>query len=180
MARGVIDGLESPFPVGLMLPALYQDDEFAQRLTSAFDEMLAPIFATLDCIDSYFDPWLTPPDFLAWLASWVGVELDQLVPDDRQRLLVSEAVRLYRARGTALGLAEHIAIYTGLEVEIEESGGSTWSAAPGGSAPGENAPRLLVRVISEQPDAVNVSRVDALVAMAKPAHVPHSVVVVAP
>jgi phage tail-like protein len=180
VTRGVVEGLRTPWPIGRMLPGMYAEDDFAQRFTSVFDVLTAPVHVTLDCIDSYFDPWVTPPDMLEWLATWVGVEFDELTPIDRRRLLVAEAVRLYRVRGTALGLAEFLAIFTGLEVEIEESGGSTWSPTPGGQPPGENTPRLLVRLLAEDPETVDKARVDSLVRAAKPANVPHSVEVVRP
>jgi phage tail-like protein len=170
-----LEELESGSPISQLLPGMLADDEFAQRFASAFDTILAPVLATLDCIDSYFDPWLAPKDFLEWLATWVAIELDELLPQDRQRLLVSEAVRLYRMRGTAIGLAEQIAIYTGLEVEITESGGSTWSAAPGGAPPGENYPRLTVKLITSDPGSVDVNRVNVLVSASKPAHLPHTI-----
>lgn len=177
MPRQLVDDLGTTSPIVQMLPGMLQEDPFAQRFASAFDTILAPVLLTLDCIDSYFDPWIAPKDFLDWLATWVAVELDETLPPERQRLLVSEAVRLYRVRGTAFGLAEQIAIYTGLEVEIEESGGSTWSAAPGGYPPGEAQPRLTVKLITSDPGSVDVARVNAIVAASKPAHVPHWVVV---
>jgi phage tail-like protein len=175
--RLLVDELGNASPIVNLLPGMLQEDPFAQRFASAFDDILAPVLLTLDCVDSYFDPWLAPKDFLEWLATWVAIELDETLPPERQRLLVSEAVRLYRVRGTAIGLAEQIAIYTGLEVEIEESGGSTWSAAPGGYAPGESQPRLTVKLISSNPESIDVSRVNAIVGASKPAQVPHTVVV---
>jgi phage tail-like protein len=180
VTRGVVEGLDTPWPLLRMLPGVLQEDEFAERLVSAFDQLTAPIYATLDCIDAYFDPWTTPPDVLEWLAGWVGVMFDDLLPLERRRLLVSEIVSLYRVRGTALGLAKYLAIVTGVEVEIEESGGATWSSTPGGAPPGESRPRLLVRLITDDPDSMDVRRVNLLVGDNKPAHVPHTVEVVRP
>jgi len=182
MARETVDGLGVPQPLGTLLPAVYLEDPFAQQLTAAFDTVLAPIYSTLDCLDAYFDPWLTPPDFLEWLAGWVGLALDENLPLDRRRQLVAEAVRLYRVRGTANGLAQHISLFTGLEVEIEDSGGSTFSETPGGPPPGEDRPRLVVRLrVTPGSDeaAVDADRVAAIVRLSAPAHVPHSVEVVA-
>lgn len=180
MTRGVVEGLETPWPLVRMLPGVLQEDEFTGRFTRAFDQLVAPVYATLDSIDAYFDPWTTPPDVLEWLAGWVGVLFDELLPLERRRLLVSEVVNLYRVRGTALGLAQYLAILTGVEVEIEESGGATWSSTPGGAPPGESQPRLLVRLITDDPDSVDVGRVSFLVRESKPAHVPHSVEVARP
>ncbi len=176
-ARRLIPGLATPHPLGGLLPALYAEDGFAQRLTSAFDEVLAPVLATLDNISAYVDPQLAPPDFLEWLAGWVGVALDETWPLERQRALVSEMVRMYGRRGTVEGLRDLLEIQTGAAVEIEENGGCTWSAVPGGALPGTPEPLLVVRVHA---DPSELARLDAIVAAAKPAHVPHRIEVVEP
>ncbi|KNE78756.1 MULTISPECIES: phage tail protein [Streptomyces] len=75
--RGSIDGLGSAQPLGLMLPALFADDELAQRFTAGLDEVLAPFLNVLDCLEAYFDPSLAPLDFTAWLGGWVGAETEQ-------------------------------------------------------------------------------------------------------
>src|SRR4029453_7641000 len=71
--RATAAGLATPPPIGEHLPALFQEDEFAQRFVGALDEVLAPVFAVLDCLDAYLDPWLAPPDFVDWLADWVAL-----------------------------------------------------------------------------------------------------------
>ncbi len=76
-SRGLIPGLVSPHPLGPALPALFQEDDFAQRFVSAFDDVLAPIFSAMDNGDAYLDPYLTPEDFLEWMSSWVGIELNE-------------------------------------------------------------------------------------------------------
>ena len=163
---------------GAALPALYQDDAFAQRLTDALDEVLAPVFASLDGLASYLDPALAPDDFLEWLAGWVGVTLDETWPIERRRQLVADAARLYRSRGTVAGLAAQVAIYTGGEVEVEDNGSSAWSSTAGGKVPGTSAPSLRVRVTVDDPATVSLARLEAVVATAKPAHVPHTITVV--
>jgi phage tail-like protein len=89
--RAAVPGLGHPHPLGLSLPALFQEDDFAQRLCAALDEVTAPVISTLDCIDAYFDPFLAPDDFLAWLSGWVAVALDEAWTEERRRLLVSTA-----------------------------------------------------------------------------------------
>ena len=173
--RGVVEGLPSPHPIGLTLPALFHEDEFAQRFTTAFDDVLAPIFSTLDNLDAYLDPAVAPLDFVELLASWVGVELDETWPEARRRELVSQAVELYRWRGTVRGLAALVTIYAGVEPEIEESGGTAWSPTPGGEMPGSAEPRLVVKVRVPKGALVDAGRLEAIVAAAKPAHVPHQV-----
>ncbi len=176
--RGVVSGLASPHPVGPTLPGLYQEDAFTQRLLGAFDEVVAPVFASLDALDAYLDPALAPEDFLDWLAGWVGIGLDQTWPAERRRAFVASAVELFRLRGTSTGLAAHVAIFSGGEVEVVESGAAAWSSKAEAALPGQAAPDLLVRVKVADPSGVDTTRLDALVAAAKPAHVPHRVEVV--
>ncbi|MDQ3151337.1 MAG: phage tail protein [Actinomycetota bacterium] len=176
--RGLIAGLSSPHPLGLWLPGLYADDGFTQRLVSAFDEVLAPIFATLDCLPAYLDPQLAPEDFLDWLADWVGLPMDESWTIEQRRELVSTAVELHSWRGTRRGIAEHIRLVIGGEVEITESGAASWSARPQTPLPGADTPALHVRVRVPDPAAVDHRKLDALVAGVKPAHLPHTVEVV--
>lgn len=176
--RGLVPGLVSPHPLHPALPALYQDDAFAAGFLGALDDILAPIFSTIDNFATYLDPWLTPDDFLTWLATWVGIGLDDTWDDARRREVVARAVELYRMRGTAAGLAAQISIQTGGEVEIIENGATAWSADPASELPGSPEPLVVVRISVPDPKSVDASRVDALVAAAKPAHVPHRVEVV--
>jgi phage tail-like protein len=177
--RGTVDGLQSPHPLGAMLPPIYYEDAMAQQLTAGLDGLLAPIFSALDNLDSYLDPQIAPPDFVGWLAGWVGLALDQTWPADRQRALIEEASTLYAWRGTVRGLAAHVRLYLQVEPEIEESGGASWSPVPGGAVPGSPEPYVRVRVRVSDPTAVDTRRLDAVVSSAKPAHVPHEIEVVA-
>lgn len=173
--RGTVEGLASPYRFGSLLPSIYQQDDFTQRFMSGFDTVLAPIVTTTDNIASYFDPALAPLDFVAYLASWVGIELDETWTPAARRELVSRAVELYRIRGTVEGLRQQVAIYTGVEPEIEESGGCRYSQEPNGDLPGEATPSLVVRVRVPASSSVDEARLDRLVGSAKPAHIPHRV-----
>ena len=176
--RGLVPGLQTPYPLGPTLPALYQDDSFAQRFLSGLDDVLAPIYSTLDNFDAYLDPWLTPDDFLTWLAGWVGISLDESWDEGRRRAIVARAVDLYRMRGTAVGLAGQVEIQTGGTVEIVENGATGWSVDPGGELPGSPEPLVVVRVTVPDPKSVDAARLDAMVAAAKPAHVLHRIEIV--
>jgi len=173
--RAGLSDLASPHPLGPTLPAIYQDDDFAQRMLDAFDQVVAPIYSTLDNFEAYLDPWLAPEDFLAWLAGWVGIALDDSWDEARKRRVVARAVELYRMRGTAVGLAGQVEIQTGGRVEIVENGATGWSVDPGGDLPGSPEPLVVVRVTVPDPKAVDAGRLDALVAAAKPAHVMHRI-----
>jgi phage tail-like protein len=173
--RGSIPDLISPYPLGGALPAIYQDDRLAQAMLAALDEVIAPVFNTLEDFDSYLDPHLTPDDFLDWLGGWVGIAIDESWSLARRRDAVADAVDLYRLRGTAAALRRQVEIHTGGTVEIVENGGTAWSIDPGGDLPGDDAPLLVVRVTVDDPKAIDPARLDALVAAAKPAHVEHRV-----
>lgn len=174
--RGLIGGLPSPHPLGSALPAVYQEeDQFAMRLTSAFDDALAPIVSTLDNLPAYFAPSLTPEDFLAWLSDWVAFDLDETWSVARRREAVARAVDILRRRGTSIGLAEEVALVTGGEVEIIENGGTAWSLDPASPMVGSAKPALIVRVRVDDPSAIDTDRIDRVVSAAKPAHVPHRV-----
>lgn len=176
--RGSVAGLASPHPLGPALPALYQEDDFAQSMMSALDEVLAPVVSTIDNIDAYLDPYLTPEDFLTWLGGWVGLAIDETWTIERRREAVGRAVELYRRRGTPLGLEQQIEIHTGGTVEITENGGTAWSIDPGGELPGSPKPLVVVRVHVDDPKSIDPVRLDALVGAAKPAHVEHRVEIV--
>ena len=165
----------TPHPLGNSLPAVYAEDELIQRLTTAFDTVLAPVISTLDNFGAYIDPMLAPADFLEWLAGWVGVILDENWPIERQRDFVARFAALHARRGTAGALAEEVALYTTVAPEIVESGGVSWSATPDGPLPGRAEPSLTVRVRGADSATVESGRVETIVAAAKPAHVPHAV-----
>jgi len=90
--RAAVPGLPTAVPLSAMLPGIFQEDPFTVRFVSGFDDVLAPILSTLDCLPAYFDPSLAPEDFLGWLAGWVGLSLDENWPLERRRDLVARNV----------------------------------------------------------------------------------------
>jgi phage tail-like protein len=176
--RGMPAGLSSPFPIGEHLPGLYRDDAFTQRFTAAFDEVLAGAVQVLDCFPAYLDPALAPDDFLEWIGSWVGATPDETWPVERRRAFVASATELFRMRGTAAGLAAHVAIFTGGEVEIADPGAVGWSREPGAAVPAGTSPDLFIRVRVKDPKAVSAARLESLIAASRPAHVPFRVEIV--
>lgn len=176
--RTAIGNLPTAHPLGERLPAVYLDDDFATRLTSAFDEVLAPVLLTLDCFSGYLDPRIAPPDFLAWLGTWVALAVDEGWSGAQPRELVARAVELHRWRGTRRGLAEHVELLTGGDVTIEDSGGCDWSPVPGGPLPGTAPAHVTVRVSVADPGRVD-QRLRAAIAELVPAHVTVTVEILA-
>ena len=170
MGRGTVEGLAARHPLGELLPSLFHDDEFVQRLTAGLDVVLAPVGTSLDGLSGYVDPDLAPPDFLQWLAGWVGVALDEGWPESRQRRFVADAVELFSWRGTRRGVVGLVAAYLSVEPEVVEDGGASWSAVPGGDPPGRDDGRVEVVVRVPDIDAVDLTRLEAIVASAAPAH----------
>ncbi|MER7055501.1 MULTISPECIES: phage tail protein [unclassified Streptomyces] len=162
-----------------MLPAVFADDDLAQRFVGGLDDVIAPILIVLDCLDTYFDPALTPVDFAQWLGAWVGAETDGTEPEDRLRAAVAAAARLHRVRGTRRGLSEAVRLAFGAEPDITESGGADWNARPLGRFPGTPRPHLHVALRLPDPTPADIHRLDTLVAAARPAHMPYTVEVTA-
>jgi len=171
MSRAAVPGLPSRYPIGELLPALYADDDLAQRLTAGLDTVLAPVLSTLDNLPAYFDPALAPADFLPWLATWVGVDIDRAWPQELQRAVVARAVELHRWRGTRRGLVEHLRLCFGVHADVRDGGGVAWSARPGTELPPAPTGELLVRVWPVAPGAtVDASRVLDVVTASCPVH----------
>lgn len=177
--RGLIEGLETPHPIGMELPGLFHDDDFSQRFTAALDEVLAPIYMTLDAIEAYVDPWLAPADFLTWLSEWMGIPIEADLPEQQQRMLVASAATLYGWAGTARGIADLVEAYTGIRPEVEDTGGTSWSATPGEPLPGTDQFGVTVRLRTADSSTVDTARVERLLAGFVPASVLTTVEVVA-
>ena len=178
--------LRNPHPIADTLPGVFREsflderrrtarEPFGARYISALDSVLAPVLSTIDNVDGYFDADTTPEDFLAWLGSWVAASVDAGWPEDRRRAFVGQAAELYRRRGTADGLRDHVQIHTGGVVEIIENGASSWSATADGKLPGTPEAVVVVRVTVDDPAAIDNVKLDELVQSSKPAHVVHRI-----
>lgn len=170
--------LPSPYPLIDHLPAVFGDDPFAVRFTGAFDDVLGSIVSVIDCLGSYLDPLVAPEPFVRWLSSWFGVLLDDSWPLSAQRAVIAEAVDLFRMRGTMAGLRRHLDLVIDGEVEIDESGGTSWSIRPRPDPPTDVDHWLFVVVRPRSPIAPEA--VEAVIRAAKPVHVAHKVEVVQP
>ncbi|WP_086565697.1 phage tail protein [Streptomyces africanus] len=170
MSRAAVAGLPSRYPIGEQLPALYAEDDFAQRFTAGLDTVLAPVFATLDNLPAYLDPRVAPPDFLAWLASWVGAAHDPQWPVERRREAVARAVELHRWRGTRRGLVEALRLALGVHAEVTGDGGAVWSNTPGADLPPRPPAEVLVRVWPDHGTWVDPERIHEVVRAMSPVH----------
>lgn len=179
MSRGSTTGLAVRQRLGAALPAMFLDDEFVQRFCDGLDEVLAPVPSALDNFAAILDPALTPPDFLDWLGSWVGVEVDRTWTVQRHRAMVAQAAVMYRHRGTPRGLADLVELFIGVRPDVIEGGAVASSQTPAAELPGADT-TLVVRLPMPAPDAAVELRLDALIGANKPGHLHHRIEFVPP
>ena len=90
------------------LPAVYQDDykssSFLDRFLANVEGMYTQIESKIAHAESLFDTRTTPPEFLDWLAQWLGAFVDPAWDDARKRLFIDNAALLFHWRGTLAGL----------------------------------------------------------------------------
>jgi phage tail-like protein len=113
------------------LPSLYQDGDFGMRFVGALEELLDPIVAILDGLPAHFDPNHAPPDILALLAAWVGIDLDETQDIKHQREMVLRSAELGRRRGTVKGLELALRLhFPEVPMRVEDNGGVVWHGRP--------------------------------------------------
>ncbi|HLL64140.1 MAG TPA: phage tail protein [Micromonosporaceae bacterium] len=172
--RGAIEGMAPPESLAAGLPPAFFGNDFTRGMIEAFDQVLVPVFATLDDFDAYLDPRYAPEDFLRWLAGWLGFPLDERWPAERLREQLADAVEALLWRGTVRGVAAAVRAYTGVQPEVQDTGGVSSSARPLGRLPGDPRPRLVVRVPAG--GYVDPDVLERIVAEVKPAHVAHEII----
>jgi phage tail-like protein len=177
--RDHLGDLISPCPIGATLPAVFEQDWYTQQICAAFDEVLAPVFATLDSLPAYFDPATAPADMLGWLGGWIGIAFNGHEAEKERRELIRTGAELLPWRGTARGVRQAVRAVYGTEPEVIDSGGTVCSTESGTQPPGSDSLGLLVRLIVPNPADIDLRRLHRLVVSLKPAHVPHRLEVVA-
>lgn len=140
------------------LPGIYADHPFLDGFLRIFESIWEPLERQIDQLYAYFDPHLTPTEFLPWLGTWVDLSLDENWPEARRRELIHRAADLYRRRGTPGALRDYLTIYLGVEPEIVEDG------ADG------NPFHFTVIFRVADPGAIDQDRVRRIIEEEKPAH----------
>ena len=97
------------------LPAVYQEEsaskEFLERFLSVFESALHDSEETISRIPRYFDPMAAPDEFVPWLASWLSLDLYELL-GDKNREFILRAVEFYKQKGTVSGIAALVSLLT--------------------------------------------------------------------
>ncbi|HTQ86971.1 MAG TPA: phage tail protein [Candidatus Solibacter sp.] len=106
------------------LPAIYREDptnsQFLTRFLSLFESFFEEVEGEIKSLPALFDPYAVPPEFLTWLAAWLGLELDQNWTAAKQRQVLSEIFELYAWRGTPQGLRQMLKLFAGVDCVIQE------------------------------------------------------------
>lgn len=107
------------------LPAVYQEEEesrdFLERYLSLFGTLFDSVEEQIDGMAGHFDRERAEGAMLRWLASWLGMEVDDNWTDEWVRRLIRFAPELYRYRGTKRGIEKAVEIFTGLTPIVVES-----------------------------------------------------------
>ena len=105
------------------LPAVYRENskskEFLERFLSIFESALYDSEETIAGIPGYFDPMAAPPEFYRWLASWLSLDLYELL-QDRNNEFILRAVEFYKQKGTSEGIASLVSFLTGKKCCVKE------------------------------------------------------------
>ncbi|HAC65216.1 MAG TPA: phage tail protein [Cyanothece sp. UBA12306] len=99
------------------LPDIYKQIDFIGRFLNIFEQTFEPDVNTLDNLWGYFNPMLTSETFLPFLSHWVGWKLTPLLSLSQQRYLVSQAIELYKWKGTRYGLRLYLHLCTNLPLD---------------------------------------------------------------
>lgn len=145
------------------LPGIYHGNDFLGRFLLIFESILGPMDRMVGSIHQYLDPDVAPPETLRWLASWLGIVLDERWPEDRQRDLVRGATNLYRWRGTRRGLSTVIRLATGVTPEITEPTPAEVTADP------SRAFRFGVRLVAPRGQQLDQRLIESIIDLEKPA-----------
>lgn len=152
----------------------------APQLLRPVEHLLGKVFEKLDAISDYSNPERTDPEFLPWLASWMGLALRTDWTESQQREVLRQILPLYRMRGTRQGIEQYLKIYVGDGVHIPDEdpapfkvgttriGGDQASGVIGGVRPYHFVVNVKFASVAER--QAKTMAVTAVLNIEKPAH----------
>jgi phage tail-like protein len=106
------------------LPQVFSRDDrlasFLRRYLAIFDGFFGELDVRATARQALLDPCGAPVEILPWLASFLGLVLDERWPVASRRAIIREAAWLFRFRGTVPGLTRFLELYTGTQVILIE------------------------------------------------------------
>lgn len=105
------------------LPMGMREDDFFVRFATIFERVAETVRAGADAVDFVADPSVTSLPVLAYLGTWMGVDLvDPRLEPEMQREIVRTLGSTLTRRGTAAALTELLEALTGDEVRVVDPG----------------------------------------------------------
>ena len=99
------------------LPQIYRrsdrQNHFLERYLGIFQTFYEELDTEIADISNCFDPECAESDFLEMLSGWLNIRDTSIWSEEQLRILLLNAVRLYRMRGTKEGLSELLEMYLG-------------------------------------------------------------------
>lgn len=105
------------------LPELYEasdTEHFLDHYLSVFQSVYDDLNQSIEEIPYLLDVDTTKTKYLDALCQWIGVTKSQMWPDEKKRVLLSEAVDLFKIRGTRAGIMKVLRLYLEDEVFLIE------------------------------------------------------------
>lgn len=171
------------------LPAILHQGSFMGRFLLAFEAILSGgvkppdgyseelplgLEAVLNDIASYFTPEETPEDFLPWLSQWVARSISDDWSTATTRTMLSQAVALYKTRGTRQGIQDVLNVCLGT---ASTEGGATVTEVNDDARPHFFEVTLVVTERNPSELAKKARLVRAIVDQEKPAHTYYSLTI---
>ena len=101
------------------LPKTFSHDPavaaFLRRYLALMEGTLEELLDKGEARDVLLDPQAAPEELLAWLASFLGLAVDERWPTHAVRELIAEAGALLRCRGTKGSLEQFVELYLGID-----------------------------------------------------------------
>lgn len=133
------------------LPAAYREDaasaSFLDRFLGNVEGELTTLEDRIAAAQVLFDPRTVPPEFLEWLAGWMGAAADASWSEAKKRLFLAHAMEMFAGRGTREGLIRslRLALEECIDPRLFDSEAADQPVALPASAAGSSSSTRVVK-----------------------------------